>query len=862
MPDTQGTLARTIAQALSLAALLLLAPGLHAAGDQNADSNPAATATQPSAAIEAKDKLPAARDVTPNSPPTAEAAADATAEAPEDATIVPGSIANDISPLSNRSGEIDLLEQQLARFEADEDDARDLFDQYRDKTRIRLWQFAMALDSASATTDKATIDWELLEQQHPGWRRTDYQLPVNIVTVRDLYLDTLDVFFARNRMLALISDEQRKQAVGSELYGMQELRSERDLIIVEVRYQALRIPRAFWQIKRMAVQAPVPLILIAVQFWLAVFLFRWWRNWLPGTLVRMRTSLLAIRPRTEEVLTRLRGLWYINEVRAPLEWLLLLTFLFSLLQFDGLNFVRDVGLIIVRWSMLTWFAVALLNAYIARGAGGLAGESAQLRLKSLRLIAGWLLLLGLSVDLSTNLVGDAALTTWIWDVFQLLILPLICSLLSIWHMELYTRLAREGEPAIPQAAYAAQRGIKRWLGSAKVLGLLVTSWLRAVLISRIEKLGSARTAAGLGLVDAADEIPEQSKGLQAELYSTLIKGHDAFGKYATLERRALVKRINAATGGTIGIVGERGIGKNGFLRQVADSHENETIFLDCRTGSAADLVTAFSAQLGIDVAAVDDNALNAALESQHISFIVIYDLHLLVRPVPGGISGIAELADLHARISAPVTWGMSVDRFAYQLIARLRSDFMLADHLIQLRPWSEDQIGEFIQNRCDSAELQPDFSELKIPRQYMDVAENAVEDRNRAGIYTMLAALSRGNPSIAIRLFADSIRMNDDGKAVVTLPANRDDQLLKNRSINLLLVLRVIAQVELITFDDIASNLRFEPSVITSSLQFALLNNWVEERNGRYRISWPWFRVITQVLARQNLLAGFKQENN
>ena len=266
-----------------------------------------------------------------------------------------------------------MLEQKIARFEADENDARDLFNQYRDNTRMRLWQFAMALESASATTDPATIDLELLEQQHPGWRRTEYQLSGNIVTVRDLYLDTLDVFFARNRMLDLISDEQREQAVGSELYGMQELRSERDLIIVEVRYQALRIPRAFQQIKRMAVQAPVPLILIAVQFWLAVFLFRWWRNWLPGTLARMRTSLLAIRPRTDEVLTRLRGLWYLNEVRAPLEWLLLLTFLFGLLQFDGLDFVRDVGLIVVRWSMLTWFAVALLNAYIARGAGGLAG---------------------------------------------------------------------------------------------------------------------------------------------------------------------------------------------------------------------------------------------------------------------------------------------------------------------------------------------------------------------------------------------------------------------------------------------------------------------------------------------------------
>ncbi|GAF81190.1 unnamed protein product, partial [marine sediment metagenome] len=238
------------------------------------------------------------------------------------------------------------------------------------------------------------------------------------------------------------------------------------------------------------------------------------------------------------------------------------------------------------------------------------------------------------------------------------------------------------------------------------------------------------------------------------------------------------------------------------------------------------------------------------------------DLHLLVRPIPGGISGIARLADLHDRITTPLTWGLSVDRFAYQLITRLRSDFTLADHVIHLRPWSEEQIGEFVQNRCELAELEVDFSKVKIPRQYMDVAQDEIEDRNRIGIYTMLTALSRGNPSIAIRLFADSITIAEDGSAEATLPANRDDQLFKNRSINLLLVLRVIAQVELITFDDIVSNLHFEPSVITSSLQCAMQNKWVEERNGRYRISWPWFRVITQILGRQNLLAGVRQENS
>jgi hypothetical protein len=392
-----------------------------------------------------------------------------------------------------------------------------------------------------------------------------------------------------------------------------------------------------------------------------------------------------------------------------------------------------------------------------------------------------------------------------------------------------------------------------------VLGLLLASRLRAELIRRIEQFGPVRAAAGLALPDDAENVASEGQGLPADMRATLIKGHDAFSKYASLERRALIKRIEAGLGAVVGVIGERGIGKNGFLRQVASAHERESLLLDCRTGDVADVVADFGKQLGIDMANTDDKALDAALAARNIRFIGLLDFHLLVRPVMGGIGGVADMSELQERITVPLVWAVSIDRYAYELIARLRSEYMLADGLIHLRAWSEDQIGEFIQNRCESSGLRPDFSNVRVPRQYMDVAQDSIEDRNRVGIDTMLTALSRGNPSIAIRMFADCIRMTDDGVAEVTCPVSHDDQRFKDQPINMLLVLRVIAQVELITFDDIVANLRLEPRIVTSALQVAMTSGWVESRHGRYRISWPWFRVIIQVLARQNLLAGVRE---
>jgi hypothetical protein len=761
----------------------------------------------------------------------------------------------------------ELFEQRLNDFEVTEDDAVELFNSLRDATRLRLWQFDMALGNANSTSDPAIIDPAEIERQHPGFPKAMYQLPSDVKTIRDLYSDVQDLFWARNRVLDFLPPESRERATGTALRGVQELGSELDLVVLEIRHQVLRLPQAAAQIKRMAIQAPVPLIWIFVEFWLAIVVFRWWRGWVPRMLQRMRSSFLAIRPRTEEILTRLRGLWYVDQVRTPLEWLLFWGFIFHLLEFDGLELVREIGWIVVQWIMLSWFAVAILNAIAARGAGGLAGESAKLRLRSMRLIATWLVLLGLGLELSNNLVGDAALTAWVWRIFQLLAFPLAIRLLSIWHVELYRRLQREGQPEVPFEEYIAQRGVTRWVSSAKVAGYLFASQLSSSLMRRIDKFDPVRAAAGRlgsgGGDEEANESVQTRPGLPDAQRIELVKGYDEYSKYARLDRRAMVTRINDADSGIVGVIGERGIGKNGFIRQVAEAHEHNTIFISCRVGNYAALEAEFEHQLGLTGRKVSDEALNAAIVEQDVRFIAIYDVHMLVRPVMGGFSELAKLNSLFDRVKAPCIWGISVDRYAWQLINRARSSYSTSDTLVRLRPWTDEQIGEFIEKSCAAIELEPDFSKLRVPRQYMDTAQEQIEERNRAGVYNMIASLSRGNPSIAIRMFADAIRLNPDGSAEVILPATRDDKVFDGLSLEMLLVLRVLAQSEVIAVDDVIANLRMDENLIRTTLHFAELRGWVEHidrseqglRSG-YRLTWTWFRTITRVLGRKNLLAG------
>ena len=54
-------------------------------------------------------------------------------------------------------------------------------------------------------------------------------------------------------------------------------------------------------------------------------------------------------------------------------------------------------------------------------------------------------------------------------------------------------------------------------------------------------------------------------------------------------------------------------------------------------------------------------------------------------------------------------------------------------------------------------------------------------------------------------------------------------------------------------------NLRYPRHVVRDALRVVRDWGWVTEEEGAYTLTWRWFRTITRVLSRQNLLAGVRQ---
>jgi len=738
---------------------------------------------------------------------------------------------------------VDDLIRKIFALQRDVFDADDLYMELDSALRARVRFLNNALKGAKSPQDNVKAA----------------ALPGGMRTIDDLD-DSVEVMYkARLRLIEHITPSLHLEVTATDVLGVQTLNLEISYIWQQIRFQMLSIPAALRNLMRRIRIAPLPVIWRFMEFILAIAIFNWWSRWFPETLRRMRGSLLEIRPRSLEVLRRVRIVWYMEQLRRPLEWLLLFHVFFALIDMPGLNFLKGIIEIVVRWILLGWFSVSLLNAVAARGAAGMAGENARLRKRSLRLVATWLVLLGLGLSLAENLTGIATLHAWVWRLFQILALPVLLILLSWWRKSIFLNLERERESTDSLDNLLKHRkGLRSYSSAAS--GAV---WLMANSLRRRVTRSFLRFSADQGLTSsltssqsetASDaEKKENAPSLATSVREQLLSRGEFYDRYARPERRKLVQRIKAHRSGIVAITGERGIGKSCFLEHVRDSSNDKMILLDCVSGEFAEVEQNLGQALGIK--RVDAKHVTSKLTESGIQTIGIDNLHRLVRPVIGGQKELIKLTELIENVSADVLWVISVDRFAWQYLQRARADQAAVNEVLELPPWTEEQLANLFEQRNDEAGIEPNFSDVKIPHEYLETTLDTTQERNEAGLYRMIWTLSGGNPSVALQIWADCLCPNEAGHLNVTIPTQPKTRELDNVSQNILLVLRAIAQSEVITQADIADNLRLATGAVSSAMLYCMSRGWIEETAGGYRISWEWFRTITTVLARKNLLA-------
>ena len=123
-------------------------------------------------------------------------------------------------------------------------------------------------------------------------------------------------------------------------------------------------------------------------------------------------------------------LYSLHAALHPLEWILLLTVVFNIVATPELLVIEDFLQIILSGILFAWLAVRLINAISVRGVAGLADDTVELRLRSLRLVAGWVLILSLGLTLTKTYAGQGTTYAAVWMLFEFLSIPVIVLLLT------------------------------------------------------------------------------------------------------------------------------------------------------------------------------------------------------------------------------------------------------------------------------------------------------------------------------------------------------------------------------------------------------------------------------------------------
>jgi hypothetical protein len=680
---------------------------------------------------------------------------------------------------------------------------------------------------------------------------------------QELAVSIQALYRLRIRLIPNLSPAYRAELLGRGYRGVVELKSELSYVGLGMRYQRTLVPQLVGEWLNRIAQAPLPTIWGFFQLVVIVALFRAWRVWARTGLPRWRESLVATRTRAR--IRWARFIWYFDQVRRPLEWLLLAELFFSVLDLSLVKGDVERLSAILRWTLLAWVLVRFIHAAAARGkAGLLTGDVARLRLRSLRTLACWLVLLGLGLDLAESYAGRGAIYAWVWMTFKTLMIPVALLLLVWWRPTIFARLERE-----PKGREWIQRVLRHrtWfrgflgaaVGGLYLLGLYTIQWIMQIvtvsewgrgLQSHWYRLGVARAASDRNNTVDTDPLP-------VDVQAKLLEGDgNIIEKVGRETSRRLGELIDQGTGGVAAIVADRGFGKTTLIQRLGRQHEGKLLIVDCPPGGCEPLMRALARELEIDPETVSAQAIVDALVLGGYSAVAIDNYHRLARPIMGGQAEIERFAEVVVASPRELVWIALVNRAAWRYISRVRSHRLAVEEVYQLRTWTEAEISDLIDLRCRAAGIEPDFEQLILPRRLDDGDYPSLADCNRAKVFRLIWDIGGGSPAAAVRIWMESLGVGPKGKIVVHVPSLPQTAAFEKLDISFLLVLRVILQCELATLDDIVRSLRLAPRDARGALRLMQLREWVEIVDGRYRITDAWYGTVTRVLGRRNLISA------
>lgn len=682
-----------------------------------------------------------------------------------------------------------------------------------------------------------------------------------------LYKELRGTGASRLALLTLIPPQERAEVMSLSATGLRQAAFEMGQVLLILRYHT-QLTSNWLKTLRQGRQATGPGAFtvgsVAAQVLIFLWIFFWVRRRIPAALGLMRERAQeTLRQDPEDGLLWLRAVRVFEEVQGPGLLLLLVGLVWSRLP-EGARAQLELSLLFysVMWLTSANLLIHLIDALF----GGIevmdSSELARLRLKSLRLVGRTGALIGLTLTLTARLVGQGTIHSWVVRLTWALVVPSLLLLCYWWRPWVHQSFEAERKRTALQEWILAHRSglvglLAAGVGGVDALRTAVSRTARkwADDFTVTQRLGAYLFQRELDR-RASEEEPILLLPIDDEKFEALGPRHALTTPLALasdVDLAPIEKALANGKGGVFALVGERGAGKSTRAQTLAN--ERRCLLVQCRD-TVPELRESLVELLGAESEA-GLPALFERIREAGYEMLVLDGAQRLIHPWIGGIASFDQLIDALRPLTTSFCTVMTFEDSVWNFFEGARGARPTFDHVVRLRPWTEQEIRTLIESRSREAGIRPKFQRLvsQLPKDADGYDWADAIDKAKKSYYRLIWDYSAGNPAVALHMWRRSLAVSEMDDVYVQLfqapRAEEIEQLPDSGAF----VLRAIVQLGFATTEEITQVTRLSERVILDTIRYAMAGGMVYETEQGYRITWAWYRAISRYLQRRHLLS-------
>gem|GEM_PF-6985568 len=477
---------------------------------------------------------------------------------------------------------------------------------------------------------------------------------------------------------------------------------------------------------------------------------------------------------------------------------------------------------------------------------------------------GWWILSELLLFVAVPLLQADRLESLIaivsWAVFTAIVIATLWRL-SHWVRQFLANLVDQ-TPVSEWLAQPTRSIFKRIFLTAFGIVSIAIRLVFWLLVGRgwLSSSGTSLIVSQFKLVDAGTELlPKEDRD---RIRGASFSGTERSGDIEKL-LAAFVKWQQARRGGTVGIIGDRGVGKTVFLEQARTRFESRTdlpvtvisVPHRRRTKSYREQLQWLLDPLGI---AINKGSSRATIQKRIIDrletlppqIFLIDDVHFLLRRTVGGFDLLKSVLDIIQVCSDDHFWALTLHRPAWTYVKNISTSIRLAlREKIELSGLGADVLEESLVRRTRAAGYDPRFEKLLQGR--LRESDHS-ESRARVMYWRIVSEASRGNPEVALEYWLSSlgppVQNGDLAEVPVYLHAGHAEADVEKLSDEYLFLLTALVIHDGLPIEDLAEVLNVVLGRVRMTCQH-LESLRILERNGRvFQITPGWQPAVLRVL--------------